>query len=121
MLAAGTHTLAATLEGELDANGEQLRVQVTATVEYGTDWDGDGYTDTALSGTDCDDGDASINPGAAEIWYDGVDQDCDRRSDYDADRDGYGSDAYWGRDCDDFDATINPAAAEVWYDGVDQD
>ncbi len=33
-----------------------------------------GYTDDA---TDCDDGDADVNPGAAESCVDGVDNDCD--------------------------------------------
>jgi len=40
------------------------------------DADGDGYEDEACGGTDCDDADAGINPGAAEA-HDGVDQDCD--------------------------------------------
>ena len=71
--------------------------------------------------TDCDDTDAAINPAAAEVWYDGVDQDCDAASDYDADFDGEDSVAHSGTDCDDADATINTAATEVWYDGVDQD
>ena len=35
----------------------------------------------------CDDSDASVNPSAAEIWYDGVDQNCDGSSDYDQDED----------------------------------
>jgi hypothetical protein len=37
------------------------------------DADGDGFNAEA----DCDDGDASIYPGASEVWDDGVDQDCD--------------------------------------------
>ncbi|MFH1725188.1 MAG: LamG-like jellyroll fold domain-containing protein, partial [Elusimicrobiota bacterium] len=44
------------------------------------DADGDGYEAndaSCLAGTDCDDGDASVNPGADDGDCDGVDQDCD--------------------------------------------
>jgi len=40
------------------------------------DADGDGYNDIACGGDDCDDADAGLNPGAAEV-LDGLDQDCD--------------------------------------------
>ena len=60
------------------------------------DDDGDGYCATGLppggctiGGGDCDAADPSIHPGATEVWYDGVDQDCDATSDYDQDADGY--------------------------------
>ena len=56
-------------------------------------------------GTDCDDTDPDIFPGAEEVWYDGIDQDCAEDSDDDADGDGH--DAYLeagGDDCDDTDA-----------------
>ncbi|MEC8277455.1 MAG: MopE-related protein [Myxococcota bacterium] len=91
------------------------------------DADGDGYGVSE----DCDDDDAMINPGADEIWYDGIDQNCDGASDYDADGDGYESDDYAGTDCNDTSAdsdedgesdgfAINPGADEIWYDGIDQ-
>ncbi len=41
-----------------------------------SDGDGDGYIDVRAGGDDCDDDDASINPGAREI-ANGVDDDCD--------------------------------------------
>ena len=70
---------------------------------------------------DCDDGDATIYPGAHETWYDGVDSDCDDWSDYDADTDGFDSDQYSGTDCDDTNSAINTDATEVCDDGVDDD
>jgi len=89
------------------------------------DWDGDGfnssdYKQDGKRGTDCNDKDASIHPGATEIWYDGVDQNCDGHSDYDQDLDGWDSDQYGGDDCDDTHADAHPGASEVWYDGIDQ-
>ncbi len=119
------------------------------------DVDGDGYGDggsasvacsapagTVVDATDCDDGDAGVNPGAAE-YCDGVDQDCDGVADDDAldmgtwyadvDGDGYGDPGSYvvncegpsgsvldGGDCDDGDAGVNPGASEL-CDGVDQD
>jgi hypothetical protein len=75
---------------------------------------------SAHGGTDCDDTRASVRPGAAEVWYDGIDQDCSGGSDYDADADAFERFPY-GLDCNDAAAAIRPGAAEVWYDGVDQD
>jgi len=98
------------------------------------DSDGDGYGNAAYEeisceqyegyvsdDADCADHDPSINPGAIETWYDGVDQDCDGASDYDQDGDGYRSDEHGGTDCDDADPVVHPDAEEFWYDGVDQD
>ena len=81
------------------------------------------YRETSCAGAvglapnddDCNDLIVSINPGAAEVWYDGVDQDCDGGSDFDLDRDGFDD----GYDCDDADPLISPAAVEICDDGVD--
>ena len=40
------------------------------------DNDGDTYTNSSCGGTDCDDSNASINPNAAEVCSDGVDNNC---------------------------------------------
>jgi hypothetical protein len=79
------------------------------------DPDGDGYP----YGYDCDNHDADVNMGAEEIWYDGVDENCDGADDFDQDGDGAEANAYGGEDCDDLDPTVSPLAADTWYDGVD--
>jgi hypothetical protein len=99
----------------------------------------------AASGTDCDDGDSAINPGATESCN-GYDDDCDGLVDdddsgvsgvgtwyADADSDGYGStvssttactvpSGYLGdsSDCDDGDSAVYPGAAEL-CNGYDDD
>ncbi len=121
------------------------------------DGDVDGYRGTALvgstdldcsdpgeadatTGSDCDDADASVSPGATEVVGDGVDQDCDTLECCFADIDGDGyhdenlflsanlgcdgageaSAAVPDGDCEDLDATVNPGAIEVAGDAVDQ-
>jgi hypothetical protein len=77
------------------------------------DLDGDGF---APGGGDCDDGDASVNPHETEIWYDGIDQDCDGN---DADQDGDGVDVV--ADCDDTSPEVHPGHLEVLGDNTDAD
>ncbi len=114
------------------------------------DADGDGYgdpdvaeqacepaSDRVADASDCDDGDASVNPGADEVCNE-IDDDCDGLVDdedeavaeadvwyRDADEDGYGDDdtttsaceqpsgyVAEGGDCDDSDEAYNPGASE---------
>ena len=79
----------------------------------GVDADGDGEPDE----TDCAPEDPTINPAAEEVWYDGVDSDCDGADDYDQDGDGVTVD----EDCDDTDRFRYPGKEDIWYDGVDAD
>ncbi len=85
------------------------------------DADEDGWLALECGGADCDDTDARAFPGGTEVWYDGVDGDCDGESDYDADLDGHDSDAYDGDDCDDGDPLVSPSAEDIPYDGLDAD
>ncbi len=115
---------------------------------YYQDTDGDGYgtwaavvyacdapLGYAATFTDCDDGDATINPGAPEIC-DGLDDDCDGLTDdsssvdqptwyLDEDGDGYAGSTPTvactepagaladSTDCDDANSAVNPGAAEI--------
>jgi len=83
------------------------------------DADGDGYTDLACGGTDCDDTDPTVHPGATEVC-DGKDTNCDGvrwATDYDRDGDGV---PQCSGDCDDNDANRYPGAPEL-CNGVDDD
>jgi large repetitive protein len=81
----------------LDGTALRFEIQI--------DDDGDGYSPT----TDCDDNDASINPGATEVCDDGIDQDCTAGDlNGDVDSDGYDNEACGGDDCNDGNANVNP-------------
>ena len=70
--------------------------------------------------TDCDDEASTAFPGAPEIWYDGIDQDCLGGTDFDQDGDGHDA-VPAGPDCDDLDATLSPDAPEICDGGIDND
>ncbi|MCB9626521.1 MAG: putative metal-binding motif-containing protein [Sandaracinaceae bacterium] len=78
------------------------------------DLDEDGFR----ASVDCDDTNAAINPDAAEVAYNGADDDCDATTlDDDLDEDGFVA----AQDCDDDNDAINPDAVEVTYNGADDD
>lgn len=102
--------------------------------ECGNDADEDGFLDRDCQTgerIDCDDASATVHPGATEVPYDGIDQDCDGRDFCDVDGDGYaatactsldgGGNPVSGTDCDDTNAAIHPFATEIADDGIDQD
>ncbi|MDM8005420.1 MAG: MopE-related protein [Phycisphaerae bacterium] len=134
------------------------RTSVTVTVEpattYYADADSDTYGNASITteacdapvgyvadGTDCDDGNALINPAATEVC-DSVDNNCDGQTDegavgptwyQDLDGDNYGTtvvaqqactqpngSAAESTDCDDSSAAVNPGATET-CNGVDDD
>ena len=135
-----------------DCDGDVDEPSATGASTWYADSDGDGYGSAvstvacdqpsgfaALSG-DCDDGEASANPGETEVC-DEIDNDCDGDTDEgltstfyaDDDSDGYGDaddsldacEAPTGyvsddTDCDDLDADSNPGETEV-CDGADND
>ncbi len=58
-----------------DAGQLSITATAAATAPVG-DADGDGYVGPTLNGPDCNDTNAAIHPGAADVPHDGVDQDC---------------------------------------------
>ena len=143
-------------DGLVDSNDPDA----TGTSVWYLDSDSDGYGNDSVTlqncsqpsgyvvaGGDCNDLDASINPGAVEICNDGIDNDCDGLTDaedtnttggttwyLDSDLDGFGLDsstttacsqppgyAAVGGDCNDSDSNSYPGAVEICNDGIDND
>ncbi len=76
--------------------------------------------DCVADANDCDDGDDTRYPTATEVWYNGVDEDCDG-NDSDADGDGYDGEDAGGDDCHDDDTYANPGSPEVCGNEKDDD
>jgi hypothetical protein len=125
-----------------DCDGNTDEGGVCPTITYYCDDDGDGYNDhsphgtcnryycvpsgcSAAQGTDCNDVNAAIYPGATEVCN-SFDDDCDGTIDegccVDSDGDGYNrTDGACGTvDCNDANAAINPGAIEI-CDEIDND
>jgi len=140
---------------ELAGDGIDQDCDGTDSVNCFEDQDADGFGSTTqlLSGdadcldagestvsTDCNDGNANVNPGMAEVIGDGIDQDCTGFDSIecfqDNDGDAFGStvvvisvdsdcadtgEAGSNTDCDDASASVYPGAPEIAGDGIDQD
>jgi hypothetical protein len=91
------------------------------------DNDVDGYSDLACGGSDCDDLNQSVYPGALEACSNGIDDDCNGNADSndvacactDADLDGFQDVVCGGADCNDFDPSVNPGVFENCFNGAD--
>jgi Secretion system C-terminal sorting domain/Putative metal-binding motif len=90
-----------------------------------------------LDNTDCDDGNALVNPSATDIVANGVDEDCDGMFQWyqDSDGDGFGAstvvqsvnpspgsgESNNSMDCNDNDSTVFPGATEIPDNSIDED
>ena len=129
------------VEEDCDSSNTNLGTMRT----FYADADGDGFgdpdviveacvlpEDASENSLDCDDSRDDVNPGMEDVFYDGVDSDCDGSNDCDMDGDGFDGSAEGGipteecpdaTDCNDTDPEIRPmeGATEVQFNGEDDD
>ena len=129
------------IEEDCDNNDPNLGLKRT----FYADVDGDGFGNpdevieactmpdaASENALDCDDTRADVNPGMEDVFYDGVDADCDGSNDCDKDGDGFDGSADGGlpteecpnaTDCNDEDPEVKPVdgATEVFFNGEDDD
>ncbi len=125
------------VDDDCDGAIDGVDPSLTEVLQLFLDDDGDGYGDggswfiapacpgpqvggafTSVGG-DCNDSDFRLNPGATEIPYDNIDQDCSGADLLDVDGDGFEGGS-GGADCDDANSQVSPGADET-CNGVDDD
>jgi hypothetical protein len=102
----GEHALELSVTN-MDGDTTVARLSFTVAPPPFIDADADGFADAAFGGSDCNDADAQVFPGAPEVC-DHRDQDCDGDADEgvstpfypDADGDGFGDSSAWTNDCE---------------------
>lgn len=119
-------TLVFTACGDKDTNTDDTNSGEDTEDSVGVPCEEDKDSDLSCAEFDCDDEDATIRPGAYEVYYDSIDQNCNGMED-DRDQDGDGV-PFYGEDspekvidCDDQNPSIHPYHEEVNANGIDED
>ncbi|UJR84714.1 nidogen-like domain-containing protein [Sandaracinus amylolyticus] len=105
--------------GETCTNCVPDCAETAACVDCSVDYDGDGAFDSACGGTDCNDSDPNVHPGATEVPCNRIDEDCSTTTLDAVDADGDRSSCNF--DCDDNDPMRSPLFLELCSDGIDND